>query len=364
MSNSTRVAVIGAGFYGLVIGYKLAEAGATVVVYEAASDLGHGASWANQARVHGGYHYPRDVRTGARSRRGLKKFVNDYGSSIFNDFTMLYGIARHNSKVNTSQFEAFCNRIEAPFSPPTTEVSNIFNDEFISGVYQVEEPAFNSDVLLLEARQRLLDSGALLFLSEPVEKVFERDENFMVCLQSGEIEIFNYVLDCTYSNLGTLFEPARPLTDILKIERAEICLVSPPKSLESLGITVMDGPFFSCMPFPTRGSHSFTHVSYTPRKTRTSKLRDPETEDTSAFLRMKLDALRYVPSIAELEHEDSIFVDKAILTSSELDDARPVLIHEAGQQGRYLSILGSKIDTVYDAVDSIFSTTELGKVFS
>ena len=364
MSNSTRVAVIGAGFYGLVIGYKLAEAGATVVVYEAASDLGHGASWANQARVHGGYHYPRDVRTGARSRRGLKKFINDYGSSIFNDFTMLYGIARHNSKVNTSQFEAFCNRIEAPFSPPTTEMSNIFNDQFISGVYQVEEPAFNSDVLLLEASQRLLDSGALLFLSEPVEKVIERNENFTVCLQSGGSEIFNFVLDCTYSNLGTLFEPARPLADTLKIERAEICLVSAPKSLESLGITVMDGPFFSCMPFPTRGSHSFTHVSYTPRKTRTSKLRDAETEDTSAFLRMKLDALRYVPAIAELEHQDSIFVDKAILTSSELDDARPVLIHEAGQQGRYLSILGSKIDTVYDAVDSIFSTTQLGKVFS
>jgi hypothetical protein len=93
-------------------------------------------------------------------------------------------------------------------------------------------------------------------------------------------------------------------------------------------------------------------------------LREPEREDSSAFLRMKLDALRYVPAIAELEHQDSIFVDKAILTSSELDDARPVLIHEAGQQGRYLSILGSKIDTVYDAVDSIFSTTELGKVFS
>jgi hypothetical protein len=126
----------------------------------------------------------------------------------------------------------------------------------------------------------------------------------------------------------------------------------------------MDGPFFSYMPFPTRGSHSLTHVSYTPRKTRTSQLREPETEDNSAFLRMKLDALRYVPAIREIEYQDSIFIDKAILTSSELDDARPVLIHEAGQQGRYLSVLGSKIDTVYDAVDSIFSTTELGKVFS
>jgi hypothetical protein len=126
----------------------------------------------------------------------------------------------------------------------------------------------------------------------------------------------------------------------------------------------MDGPFFSCMPFPTRGSHSLTHVSYTPRETRTSELREPETEDSSAFLRMKLDALKYVPAIREIEYQDSIFVDKAILTSSELDDARPVLIHESGKQGGYLSILGSKIDTVYDAVDAIFSSSEVGKVLS
>jgi hypothetical protein len=91
---------------------------------------------------------------------------------------------------------------------------------------------------------------------------------------------------------------------------------------------------------------------------------EPETEDSSAFLRMKLDALRYVPAIREIEYQDSIYVDKAILTSSELDDARPVLINEAGKQGGYLSILGSKIDTVYDAVDAIFTNTELGKVLS
>jgi hypothetical protein len=277
---------------------------------------------------------------------------------------MLYGIARYNSKVNTSQFEAFCNRIDAPYSPATTEASKIFNDEKISGVYQVEEPAFNSDVLLMEACRRLLDSGALLFLSEPVEKVIERNDKFTVCLKSGGIEIFNFVLDCTYSNLGTLFEPARALADTLKIERAEICLVSAPKSLESLGITVMDGPFFSCMPFPTRGLHSLTHVSYTPRKTRTSELREPETEDSSAFLRMKLDARRYVPALGEIKYQDSIFVDKAILSSSELDDARPVLIHESGKQGGYLSILGSKIDTVYDAVDAVFSNSALGRVLS
>jgi glycine/D-amino acid oxidase-like deaminating enzyme len=362
MNKPPKVAVIGAGFYGLVLAEKLAKAGSNVAIFEASPELGKGASWANQARVHGGYHYPRDVRTGARSRRGLTRFISDFGSSVVQDFTMLYGISRHNSKVTPTQFEAFCRRIGAPFSETSGEMSKIFDNESIAGIYQVEEPAFNSDILLEEAQQRALDAGALIFMGEPVEKVIEVYDNLQITLESGAAEGFDFVLDCTYSKLGTLFEPATALSKTIKIERAEICIVSVPKELESLGITVMDGPFFSLMPFPTRDAHSFTHVSYTPRRTGPAGTGQAEKEDTSAFVRMQLDAFKYVPAIAGIEHQDSIFTDKAILVSSELDDARPVLIHESGLQGHYISILGSKIDTVYDAVDSIFGDTQLGGI--
>ena len=362
MNKPPKVAVIGAGFYGLVLADKLARAGANVTIFEASPELGKGASWANQARVHGGYHYPRDVRTGARSRRGLTRFTNDFGSAVVENFTMLYGIARNNSKVTTSQFEAFCRRIEAPYAKPSKEAKVLFNDDWIAGAYQVQEPAFNSEILLDEARQRAQASGAILYLGEAVEKVTEGTESLKVSLMSGTTESVDFVLDCTYSKLGTLFEPAKSLSAAIKIERAEICIVAVPKHLDSIGITVMDGPFFSLMPFPTRDSHSFTHVSYTPRRTGYAGFGWSEEEDTSAFLRMQLDAFRYVPAIAEIEHKDSIFTDKAVLVSSELDDARPVMIHEAGIRKRYISILGSKIDTVYDAVDSILSETQLGRV--
>jgi hypothetical protein len=275
---------------------------------------------------------------------------------------MLYGIARNNSKVTTSQFEAFCRRIEAPCTKPSEEATALFNVDFIAGVYQVQEPAFNSDILLNEARQRALASGALLYLGEAVEEVTEGTESLKVSLMSGTTESVDFVLDCTYSKLGTLFEPAKSLSAAIKIERAEICIVAVPKHLDPIGITVMDGPFFSMMPFPTRDSHSFTHVSYTPRRTGPAGLGRSEVQDTSAFVRMQLDALKYVPAMAQVKLKDSIFIDKAILVSSELDDARPVMIHESGIQKRYISILGSKIDTVYDAVDSIFSETQLGRI--
>ena len=44
----------------------------------------------------------------------------------------------------------------------------------------------------------------------------------------------------------------------------EMCIVDVPDELKKVGITVMCGPFFSIMPFPSKQAHSFSHVRYTP----------------------------------------------------------------------------------------------------
>ena len=38
-------------------------------------------------------------------------------------------------------------------------------------------------------------------------------------------------------------------------ELAELALIEPPEELRPFGITVMDGPFFSCMPFTTSSAN-------------------------------------------------------------------------------------------------------------
>ncbi len=43
-----------------------------------------------------------------------------------------------------------------------------------------------------------------------------------------------------------------------------MALMKMPPALNELGITVMDGPFFSLMPFPARSLHTLSHVRYTP----------------------------------------------------------------------------------------------------
>ncbi len=57
-----KVAIIGAGFFGLSIAFYLKKK-FQVTVFEKNSDILTGASRANQLRFHLGYHYPRSQKT-------------------------------------------------------------------------------------------------------------------------------------------------------------------------------------------------------------------------------------------------------------------------------------------------------------
>ncbi len=85
-----------------------------------------------------------------------------------------------------------------------------------------------------------------------------------------------------------------------------------------------------------------------------------ETErDYSQSRRMLLDAARFVPSIGDSQYASSFFVDKVVLTKSESTDSRPIFVSKSGASKRYFSVLGAKIDNVYDALEFFESDRDL-----
>ena len=84
MSTSEYDAVvIGGGFYGCVLALHLANSQRQrTVVLEAGPDLLRRASYGNQARVHQGYHYPRSLLTGLRSRVNFERFCEEFRDCI------------------------------------------------------------------------------------------------------------------------------------------------------------------------------------------------------------------------------------------------------------------------------------------
>ena len=120
MTRSWDAIVVGGGFFGASLALHLKrELGQQVVLLERGPGLLERASYANQARVHNGYHYPRSLLTALRCRINFPRFTQDYAACIVSDFEKYYAVARTFSKVTAAQFRQFCERVGAPSSMPT-----------------------------------------------------------------------------------------------------------------------------------------------------------------------------------------------------------------------------------------------------
>jgi glycine/D-amino acid oxidase-like deaminating enzyme len=357
------VVVIGGGFYGCSIAEFLANHGVHVVLLEQEPELLTRASYNNQARLHGGYHYPRSFNTAYRSRLNFAQFLQDYRPAIATNFLKLYAIARINSKVSPQQFEFFCRNIEAPLKPAPDHLARLFSSRLIAAVYETEEYAFDAAVLRRLLTERLERAGVNVKLGYKVTAIRSNttpDQPLELIGATGDGMLADHVFNCTYSGLNTI-QGLFSTNHQLKHEITELALVELPDPLKNVSVTVMDGPFFSFMPFPDRGLSTFTHVRYTPHGAWTESSHGEfnpyhvldTVDQQSNFGFMIRDAQRYLPCLADTCYHDSLFEVKTVLTKNESDDGRPILFEVNSQQPRIVSVLGSKIDNIYDVLVAV-----------
>lgn len=358
--------IIGGGFYGAAIAIYLARQRGLkrIVLIEREPALLTRASYNNQARVHNGYHYPRSFTTAYRSRVNLPKFVRDWPDAVKQDFTKLYAIARRNSKVTAKQFERFCREIGAKIQPAEPALRALFEPRLIEDVFLVEEYAFDATKLASWAERELKECGVQIRFETRVTTISSGQNGTLgVAVQPNygtEDSIScRYVFNCTYSGLNQ-FKGDFPGTQTgLKQEITEMALMQAPPALQGLGITVMDGPFFSMMPFPARGLHTLSHVRYTPHLHWNDEQGiDPyqklkQYERATRVDRIVRDVGRYLPAVLEAKYVDSLFEVKTVLVKNEGDDGRPILFEKHTELPGCYSVLGGKIDNIYDVLEKL-----------
>jgi len=366
-ANHTQDAIIiGGGFYGAAIAVYLAKQRGLrrILLIEREAALLTRASYNNQARVHNGYHYPRSFTTAYRSRVNLPQFVRDWPQAIRQDFTKLYAIARRNSKVTGRQFERFCREIGAKIQPADASLRALFEPRLIEDLFLVEEHAFDATQLAHWAEHALLESGVQIRLKNQVTAISRGpNQRLLVTVvphqTEGEIVHCRYVFNCTYSGLNQFGGDFPGTQTGLKQEITEMALMQVPPALQGLGITVMDGPFFSMMPFPARGLHTLSHVRYTPHlHWRDAPGIDPyqnlaRYECATRVDRMVRDAGRYLPAVLGAKYVDSLFEVKTVLVKNEGDDGRPILFERHSDLPGCYSILGGKMDNIYDVLEKL-----------
>jgi glycine/D-amino acid oxidase-like deaminating enzyme len=297
--------IIGGGFYGLYLAEMLAVRGSKVLLCERGPEPMMRASYSNQARVHNGYHYPRSVLTALRSRVNFPRFADEFAPAIRAGFEKIYAVPRQGSKVTADQFAESMRRIGAPIMVAADRVKRLFDSALIEDVFRVQETAFDSTELRRLMVNRAEKAGVELRVNENVERIRAWPGGAIrVSTSSGELAA-GLVVNCTYSQTNAMAEASGLPVIPLKHEIAEMALVEPPEELRDLGVTVMDGPFFSCMPFPPRGLHTLSHVRYTPHGSwnetgpaRPAYLVFYSFDMRSAFPHMVRDAARFLPCVS------------------------------------------------------------------
>jgi hypothetical protein len=72
---------------------------------------------------------------------------------------------------------------------------------------------------------------------------------------------------------------------------------------------------------------------------------------------MLRDAQRYLPCLQRARYRRSLFEYKAVLARNELDDGRPILFERSVPSPRLISILGGKMDNIYDILELLNTET-------
>ena len=364
--------IIGAGLYGLYAAKKSIDKGEKVLVIEKDPDVFMRATYINQARVHMGYHYPRSLTTAMKSAGYFKRFVEDYGFCIHSSFDQVYATSADFSWTSRERFVDFCHAAGIYCEEISTD--KYFKPGMCDGAFLTKEYTYDAKVLGKYFTDYFkTHEGVDFVFNARIGSIVKTDSVFEITVKKDGAEVMYetpYVLNATYSGVNGIIDITENIEKEyfkIKYELCEIIVCKASDALKNLGITVMDGPFFSIMPFGLTGYHSLTAVSFTPHSTSYDVLPTFACQDKTGCLPSCLDncgnclsrpgtAWAYMSHLADkylkeeyaYEYENSLFSIKPILLSSEVDDSRPTAIKVMSDKPKFISVLSGKINTVYD----------------
>lgn len=369
--------IIGGGFYGLYSADYCGRRKEKVLVLECDKTPFRRATYINQARVHQGYHYPRSLSTAMKSAGYFERFHKDFSFCINREFDKVYATSGEYSWTNGVQFQNFCRAANIPCEELHPE--RFFKSNMCDGAFLTREYTYDAAILRDYYIDRLdaLDNVEILYGTD-IRSIEKTEDSYIIRTQDGKAYATGFVLNATYAGTNQILDLVGFEKFGIKYELCEIILCDVNEKLKNYGFTVMDGPFFSIMPFGKTGLHSLTSVTFTPHTTsydavptfscqersngfcstfRLGNCNDCPAKPETAFPYMASLARKYLKDEYEFTYRSSLFSMKPILMSSEIDDSRPTVIRTFSKDPTFVGVLSGKINTVYD-LEEVLSSAE------
>lgn len=357
--HSISVAIIGCGIFGAMASLRLAARGAQVTVYERQATPLQGASYNNQNRLHLGFHYPRDDETARQSIRGFMRFREEFGPCILGGFPNAYFVASQGSLVTAQQYLDFCQRMglrheridPATFDPMVRDVDlGVLCDEVV----------YDSAVLSTLVLQRLTDAHIEPHFNADVQRIERRSDGFRLHVAGQPARDFDAVVNSTYANVNAFTEQLGHDVPEYQYEYTMVPIVEWDHA--AVGVSIMDGPFMTVLPFGQTGRYLLYHVahsvvaehvgrhmpaSWVDKATAPAR----QVDGQALFERMRQACSQFVPALASVRLVGFLEGPRMVLAHRHHTDARPSIVrcHEPG----YVTAFTGKIDHCIWVADDI-----------
>ncbi|MFN7117919.1 MAG: FAD-dependent oxidoreductase [Saprospiraceae bacterium] len=362
--------IVGGGIFGAYAALYLAGHGHQVCLIEKEAELLQKASIVNQARLHSGYHYPRSVATARMSDDNKLRFTAEHKPFINFAFAKYYAIDRFGSFTDGQQFERFCDYMHIKCE--RVHEHPFFNFNRMDALYATTEYSFDPILIAEYYKKRLAEAKNITILkSTRVLSAETVGNNWLVEVTSLASGIWHLtssqVINATYSGsnaINRLFG----VPDIqLMHEISEIAFITSPQ-VNNIGLTVMDGPFGSIMPYGLSGLLSLSSVAYTHHKVSYDNLPKFDCQrlnsdchpdfpancnycpvkPPSSYRKMLTQMKQYFSETVDFQYFHSYFTIKSKLKASYIDDGRPTEIAQLQENPPFYCIFAGKINSIYE----------------
>ena len=316
----SKIAVIGAGFYGSYIALKLADKGHKVILIDPEDKSS--ATLHCQARLHSGMFYVRSIKDLLSCARNFTKFLKIFKPYIYSEFNSYYLIDK-NSKVDFDSYKNICKETGLK----TKEVKlDYVNSNSVQGILETNEFSINTSELLFSLRDKCKNHHNITFIKDHAVSLKETDRVLINLLYSDPITVNR----CILASYGNNFKFLKDLGyQVPSFNNYKIPVIKFRDNLPRDCHAVVDGDFWSS-------------ISLKDYKLLTNKFNLENTED---YWNKSLDLMKhYIPELeAELIQIDT--VEKYVLSNS-----REAQIT---RYGNIYTVFSGKLTNIFDIINQI-----------
>jgi len=348
--KKSHVAIVGCGIFGAMTAIRLAEIGIGVTIFDSNARPLQGASLNNQNRLHLGFHYPRDDETASQCIRGFDEFRSEFSDCILDNFDNAYFIATEGSLTSPDEYLRFCRKHQLDFKEIDPNLFNPIVKNVDLGI-TTNEVVYDSVILEKLITKKFQSLKILPRFNSEITNISKKGDNFSLEINRNIKDNYDAVVNCTYANLNQLKFQIGQETKNFQYEYTMVPIVDwfrPP-----VGITIMDGPFMTVLPFGKSKNFLLYHVEHTvierkiaaqmPLKWRCKETSPSSYADKNKVFKDILESFsEFVPAVKDSNLKGFLETTRVVQAYKEETDARPSIIEKIDDG--FLSVFTAKID--------------------